>query len=117
MACFYHRLSSVPFCHLERPHPFIMLHRLLVESPPDQPLSTEDGILRISGSLILCGLAHKPFLICKRDVGWCGPVALIVCEDLDGVVSPDTYAAVGRPKVNSNCWSFSSGHVDCVVCY
>ena len=51
---------------------------------------TEDGVDGVHGNLVLGGVADKPLGVGERDIRRRGAVALVVGDDLDTVVLPDT---------------------------
>ena len=73
----------------------VTLHSALVELPADQSLGVEDGVVGIDGNLVLCRVSNQPFGVCKCHVGWCGPVTLVIGDDLhlkdDNQVSKESH--------------------------
>ena len=58
-------------------------------------LGIEDGVLRVHRDLVLGRTADKTFGVHEGDIGWGGSVTLIVRDNLNTVILPDTEARVG----------------------
>lgn len=72
---------------------------------------TKDGVDGVHGDLVLSGISDESFGIGEGDIRGCGTVALIVGDDFDAVVLPDSDAGVGGAQVDSDGESLSfSGH-------
>ena len=56
----------------------------------DETLSIEDGVVRVHRDLVLGGIADETLGVGERDIGWRRAVALVVRNDLDTIVLPDT---------------------------
>jgi hypothetical protein len=63
---------------------------------------TEDGVDGVPGDLDLGSIANEAFGVSESDVRRGGPVAVIVGDDLDTAMVPDSDARVGGAEVNSN---------------
>lgn len=50
-------------------------------------------IERIHGDLILCGIADETLALRERDIGGSRPVALVIGDDLNTIVLPNTDTA------------------------
>lgn len=61
----------------------ILLHISIGELASNQSLDIENGSLRVTGELILCGISDEAFIIGESDPGRCNSVTLIVGENLD----------------------------------
>jgi hypothetical protein len=72
----------------------VRLHLSVVEATTDETLGVEDGVVRVHRDLVLRGIADETLGLGEGDVGWCGAVALVVGDDLNAVVLPDTDATV-----------------------
>jgi hypothetical protein len=62
----------------------------------------------VHGHLVLGCIANKALRVSEGNIGRRGPVALIVGDDFDTVILPDTHTAVCGAQVNTNGWG---GHV------
>ena len=80
----------------------VFLNNRIIELPADQPLGVEDGIAGIFGNLVFGGVADESFVVGEGDIGGSGSVALIVGDDLDSIILPDTDAGVGGAEVDSD---------------
>ena len=49
-------------------------------------------VVRVHGDLVLRSIADEALSLRERDIGGGDPVTLIVCDDLDAIVLPDTNA-------------------------
>jgi hypothetical protein len=94
----------------EGPELAIVLDDLVSELAANEALGVKDGVLGVTCSLVLGGISDKTLFLSEGNVRGGGVEALIVSDDLDLVVLPDTNAGVGGAKINSD-----SGHVMYVV--
>ena len=67
----------------------------------DETLGVEHGVVGVHGGLRLGGIADETLGLGKGDVRRCGTITLVVCDDLDAVVLPDTDAGVGGAEVDA----------------
>jgi len=61
-------------------------------------MTTEMGnsrVVRVHGDLVLCGVTDETFGVGERNIGGSCPVALVVGDDLNTIILPDTDTAVG----------------------
>ena len=65
------------------------------ELPADQSLGVEDGVSRVFGSLVLSSISDQSFRVGEGNIRWGGSVALIVGDDLDSFVLPNSHTGVG----------------------
>ena len=56
----------------------------------DETLRVEDRVVGVHGDLVLGGITDKTLGVGKGNIGRGGAVALVVGDDLDTVVLPDT---------------------------
>ena len=61
----------------------------------NETLGIEDGVLQVHHDLVLGRVADKTFGVREDDIGQGGSVILVVRDNLDMVVLPDTNARVG----------------------
>jgi hypothetical protein len=64
------------------------------ELATDETLRVEDGVPGVHGDLVLCGVTDETLALGERDIGRCRAVTLVVCDDFDTVVLPDTDATI-----------------------
>jgi len=75
-----------------------------------QTLRIKDGVERIHSSLRFGGVANKAFSLSEGNVRGRGAISLVVRNDFDTVILPNTDATVGRAKVNAYRFSFRGCH-------
>ena len=46
----------------------------------------------VHGDLVLCGVTNQTLIVGEGDIGWGGSVTLVVGDDFDTIVLPDTDA-------------------------
>jgi len=68
------------------------------------PQLTEDGIAGVHGDLVFRRVADQPLRVREGYIARCGPVTLIISDDLDFSVLKDTYAGVRGAQVDSDRW-------------
>ena len=71
----------------------ICLNFGIFELAPNEPLGVEDGVVGVHGDLVLCGVTDETLSVGERNIGGCRAVTLVVGDDLDTIVLPDTDAA------------------------
>ena len=89
--------------NLEWPKLGIFLDDGIIELPSDKSLCIEDGVSRVLGGLIFGGISNESFSISEGNVGWSGSVALIVGDDFDSFILPDTDTWVGGTEIDTDC--------------
>mmetsp|Transcript_67676 Transcript_67676/g.94101 ORF Transcript_67676/g.94101 Transcript_67676/m.94101 type:complete len:341 (-) Transcript_67676:56-1078(-) len=97
--------------NLEWPVLHVRLHGRIIIAPANQPLGIKDGVGGIHGSLILGSISNQTLTVREANIGWGGPVALIIGNDLHTIILPHTNARIGGTQINSDSNSFSS-HYD-----
>jgi hypothetical protein len=63
---------------------------------------TENCVDGVPGDLALGSIANEAFRVCESDVRRGGPVAVVVGNDLDTAMAPDSDARVGGAEVDSD---------------
>lgn len=95
------RLSTLGH-DLEREVLHIRLHLGVIEFPANETLGIEDGVVGVHGDLVLRGVTDETLVVGERDIGRGRAVTLVVGDNLDSVVLPDTDAGVGGAQVNTD---------------
>jgi len=67
---------------------------------------TEDGVARIHSNLILRRIADQPLGVGEGYIAWCGPITLIIGDDLNLSMLENTHARIRGTQVDSNCRCF-----------
>ena len=62
----------------------------ILESTADEALRVEDGVVGVHRDLVLRGIADQPLAVGERDIRGCRAVTLVVGNDLDTIILPDT---------------------------
>jgi hypothetical protein len=90
----------------EWPELDVLLDLVVSKLSSNESLGIEDSVSWVSGGLVLSGIADESLIFGEGNVGWGGVQTLIVCDNFDLVVHPDTDAGVGGSEINSDS-SFS----------
>lgn len=98
----YLRLVISSSLHFEGPVLHILLNHWISKLPSDQSFGIEDGIVGILGHLIFGWVSDESFCFCEGNIRWGGSVALIIGDDLNPIILPDSYTRVGGAQVDSN---------------
>ena len=56
-------------------------------------------VVRVHGDLVLCGITDETLGLRERDIGGSCPVTLVVSDDLNAIVLPDTDTT--KPKLRT----------------
>jgi len=83
----------------------VRLEFSISESSTDETFRIKDTVLRVHGNLIFGGIANKTFRVGKGDVGWSCSVTLVVRNDLNTIILPNSNAAVSRTKIDTDSFS------------
>jgi hypothetical protein len=96
------RLTVLATFNLEGPELDILLDDGIIELSSDESLSIEDGVDGVSGNLVLSGITDKTFVFSETNVRGSGSVTLIVGDDFNSIVDPDTDAGVGGTEIDTD---------------
>jgi len=80
----------------------VRLDRGISKLSTDQTLGIEDGILRVHGNLVLGGITDQSLSTREGNIGRGGTLSLVVGDDFDTIVLPDTDTRIGGTQINSN---------------
>mmetsp|Transcript_20083 Transcript_20083/g.17204 ORF Transcript_20083/g.17204 Transcript_20083/m.17204 type:complete len:133 (-) Transcript_20083:7-405(-) len=86
----------------EWPQLNILLDNRVIKFSTDQSLSIENGVSGVSGNLILGSITNQFFSIGETNIRRSGSVTLVVGNDFDSIIHPDTNARVSGTKINTN---------------
>ena len=81
---------------LEGPVLHVGLNLGLGELSANQSLGVENGVVGVHGDLVLGGITDQSLRVVEGDVRRSGSVSLVVGDNLDSLVRPDTDTRVGR---------------------
>lgn len=96
------RLAIRASFDLEGPELDILLDDGIIELSTDKSLGIEDSVDGVSGDLVLGSITDKSFAFSETDVRRGGSVTLIVGDDFDSVVHPDTDTRVGGTEIDTD---------------
>ena len=77
---------------LEWPVLDVLLDDWVVELSSDESLGIENSVQWVLGGLVVGGITNKSFVVSEADVGWGSSVTLVVGDDFDSFVLPETDA-------------------------
>jgi len=89
--------------NLERPELDVLLDEFVGELAANQTLSVEDGVLGVSRGLVLGGVTNKAFTISESNVRGSSVASLVVGDDFNSFVLPDTDTRVCGAQIDSDC--------------
>ena len=98
----YHWSVAFSRLDLEWPELDVCLNGLVFELSSDESLGIEDSVQWVSGSLILGSISDESVILGEGNVRWGGVVSLIVWNDFDLVVLPDSNAGVGGSEIDTD---------------
>jgi hypothetical protein len=73
----------------------------VVEFAADETLDIEDGVGRVHGDLVLCGITDETLGVCESHERGSGAVALVIGNDFDAVITVDAHTGVGGPQIDT----------------
>lgn len=74
----------------------------VIEFTADETLRIEDSVVGVHGNLVLRGITNETLGVGERDIRGGRAVTLVVRDDFDTVVLPDTDARVRGTQVNAD---------------
>mmetsp|Transcript_20197 Transcript_20197/g.58557 ORF Transcript_20197/g.58557 Transcript_20197/m.58557 type:complete len:686 (-) Transcript_20197:20-2077(-) len=95
---------------LERPVLHIGLNTRVRKLASDQTLGIEDSVGGVHGSLGLGGISNQTLSFGKGNVGRSGTVTLVIGNNFDTIILPDTYTRVGGSEIDTDRFSSDSTH-------
>ena len=76
--------------------PIISINLSIAELATDETLSVEDGIARVHGDLVLGSISNQSLTLTESDIRKGGTVTLVVGNNLNTVILPDTDTTAER---------------------
>ena len=86
---------------LERPVLHIGLDLGIGPLSSNKSLGIENSVVGVHGDLVLGGISNESLRVVEGNVGRGGSVTLVVGNDFDSVVLPDSDTGVGGTEINS----------------
>ena len=86
---------------LERPVLHIGLDLGIGPLSSNKSLGVENSVVGVHGDLVLGGITNESLRVVESNVGRSGSVSLVVGNDFDSVVLPDSDTGVGGTEINS----------------
>jgi hypothetical protein len=68
----------------------IFLYDRISEFSSDKSLGIEDSIVGIFGYLVLGCISYESLSFSEGDIRWGGPISLIIGNDLNSIILPNT---------------------------
>jgi len=93
------RLIVVSTDNLEGPQFHVFLHFLVSETSSNQTLSIKDGVFGVTSDLSLGGISDETLLLSESNVRGGGVETLIVSNNLNLIVLPDSNARVSCSEI------------------
>jgi hypothetical protein len=84
----------------------ISLDLSIIETTTDQTLGIKDSVVRVHGDLVLGGITNKTLRVSETNIRGGGTVTLIVGNDFDTIVLPDTNTRVATFIVKTRTITF-----------
>ena len=70
---------------------------------------TEHCVGWVQGHLILGCIPNQPLSVSEGNITGCGPVSLVIGNDLYFAMLKHSHAGVGSAQINADCWSLGHG--------
>jgi hypothetical protein len=74
----------------------------VVEFSADESFGIKNSVVGVFSSLIFSSITDESFGLSECDIGWSGSVSLIVGNDFDSVVLPDSNTGVSGTEIDSD---------------
>ena len=78
------------FLNFKGPMFHICLDDRIVVFSADKSLGVEDSVVWVFGSLVFGSISNQSFSLGEGDIRWSGPISLVVGNDFDSVILPDS---------------------------
>ena len=86
----------------------VRLHISIRELAANKTLGVEHSVMRVHGHLVLGGITDQTLSVCETDVRRRRTVTLVVGDNLNTVVLPDSHTRVGGTQINTNSFCHDS---------
>jgi hypothetical protein len=96
------RLSFGSFLNFEGPVFHIRLDNGIIEFPADESLGIKNGVMWIFSGLIFGRITDESLSFGEGDIRWSGSVTLIIGDDLNSVILPDSNTGVSGSEIDSD---------------
>jgi hypothetical protein len=84
------------------------LNTRVSELTSNQTLGVEDSVDSVHGSLRLGSISDKTLSLREGNVRWGGTITLVIGDDLNAIILPDTDTGIGGSKIDSDRFSGNS---------
>ena len=97
------RLTIIPSNYFKWPMFNILLNRTIGDFSTNQSLRIKNRICCVERRLIFRGFTNKSFSICESYIRWHCPISLVVCNNFNISILPNTYGAICSSQINTDC--------------
>mmetsp|Transcript_13694 Transcript_13694/g.18984 ORF Transcript_13694/g.18984 Transcript_13694/m.18984 type:complete len:86 (-) Transcript_13694:80-337(-) len=81
----------------------VILNCAVREFSSNESLGIKNSIFWVHGNLILSCISNQSFVISEGHIRWSGSVSLVIGNDFNSIILPDSDTAVSCSKIDSNC--------------
>jgi hypothetical protein len=87
---------------LEGPQFHVLLDNGVVELAANESFGVKDGVGGVLGGLVFGGITDKSLFLIESNIGRGGSVALVIGNNFNSFILPDTDTGVGGTQIDSN---------------
>mmetsp|Transcript_16464 Transcript_16464/g.24184 ORF Transcript_16464/g.24184 Transcript_16464/m.24184 type:complete len:101 (-) Transcript_16464:75-377(-) len=88
----------------------IILETWVIKFTSDKTLGVKNCVGGVHSDLVFCSISDQPLCVSESHIARCGTVSLIIGNDLDTIILPYSYAAIGCTQINTDRFSINRGH-------
>merc|ERR1719284_481219 len=97
-----HWFVARPTLYCEWPKLDVCLNDWIIEFTTNQALRIEHSVFRISCHLVFCCIPDQAFGVCECDIRGRSAVTLVIRNDFNTIIFPNSNTRVSRPQVNTH---------------